>query len=208
MSAKESSGNNKTLVVVGAVVGAVVLLLLVAVVFSGGGQLGGSEYGEPTLEGTALPPMPSNVHQDTSANGLPAPSLSGVDFNGDPVSFTNDGRAKGIVFLAHWCGNCQEEVPRVQAWLDAGGSVEGVDLYSVTTAVNSARPNYPPSEWLEREGWTVPIIRDDKEGSAHRAFGAGGFPYWVFVNSDGTVALRVAGQTDIPELVDILESLK
>ena len=200
------SSKSKTPIIL-AVVGGAVVLLLIAVVFSGGEQLGGSEFGEPVLEGTALPAMPSDVRMDTSVTGLAAPSISGVDFADNPVVFENDGRAKGIVFLAHWCGNCQQEVPRVQMWLDAGGGVEGVDLYSVTTAVNSGRPNYPPSAWLEREGWTVPVIRDDQAGSAHKAFGGGGFPYWVFTNSDGTVALRAAGQLSTEELASILESL-
>jgi len=204
MSSKGSSGNKTSIIF--AVIGGVVVLLLIGAVLLGTSEVG-SEYGEPTLAGAPLPPMPSETRSDTTATGLDAPSLSGVDYGDKAVAIDNDGRAKGIVFLAHWCGNCQQEVPRVQAWLDAGGDVEGVDLYSVTTAVNSSRPNYPPSEWLEREGWTVPIIRDDQAGSAHRAFGGGGFPYWVFTNSDGTVALRVAGQIPTEELVSILESL-
>ncbi len=204
MSSKGSSGNKTSIIF--AVVGAVVVLLLVGAVFLGTSEVG-SEYGEPTLSGSPLPPMPQDTRSDMAESGVVAPLLSGVDYDDKAVAIDNDGRAKGIVFLAHWCGNCQQEVPRVQAWLDAGGDVEGVDLYSVTTAVNSSRPNYPPSEWLEREGWTVPIIRDDQAGSAHRAFGGGGFPYWVFENSDGTVALRVAGQIPTEELVAILESL-
>lgn len=204
MSSKGSSGNKTSIIF--AVVGAVVVLLLVGAVFLGTSEVG-SEYGEPTLSGSPLPPMPQETRSDMVESGVVAPLLSGVDYDDKAVAIDNDGRAKGIVFLAHWCGNCQQEVPRVQAWLDAGGDVEGVDLYSVTTAVNSSRPNYPPSEWLEREGWTVPIIRDDQAGSAHRAFGGGGFPYWVFTNSDGTVALRVAGQIQTEELVSILESL-
>lgn len=202
-----SNGSSKSKTsIIFAVVGGIVVLLLVGAVLLGTDEVG-SEYGEPTLTGTALPPMPAEVRKDTSANGLASPLLSGVDYDNNPVAIENDGRAKGIVFLAHWCGNCQQEVPKVQSWLNAGGGVDGVDLYSVTTAVNSGRPNYPPSAWLQREGWTVPVIRDDQAGSAHRAFGGGGFPYWVFTNSDGTVALRVAGQISTDELASILESL-
>ena len=97
---------------------------------------------------------------------------------------------------------------QVQAWLDATGGVDGVDLYSVSTSMNSGRDNYPPSEWLAAEGWTQPVIRDDNENTVLINYGAGGFPYWVFLNADGTVALRTSGQLEIEQLENILLSLE
>ncbi|GMQ94762.1 MAG: hypothetical protein BMS9Abin12_2268 [Acidimicrobiia bacterium] len=205
MATKSSSGS-KTGLVVGAVGGLVVLLLVAAVMF--GNEEVGSEYGSPELSGTSLPTFPSQVTVDTSATGLPAPEIFGVDYSGAEVAITNDGVAKGIVFLAHWCQFCQREVPRVQQWLDNGGGVEGTELYSVSTAVNSTRPNYPPSEWFDREGWTSPVILDDQPGSVHRAYGGGGFPNWVFLNADGTVALRTAGELTDAQLEQFLKSLE
>ncbi len=199
---------NNTPLIIGAVAGVVVFLLVAVVVFGNDEIIETShETADVTLDGVSLPQMPPETAQDTTANGLTPPVLTGTDFEGNTVSISNDGRAKAVLFLAHWCSNCQEEVPRVQGWLDGGGGVEGVDLYSVTTAVRSTSGNYPPSAWLEREGWTLPVIRDDTQSSAHRAFGGGGFPYWVFLNSDGTVALRAAGQLQTEQLVGILESL-
>jgi len=199
---------NNTPLIIGAVAGVVVLLLVAVVVFGNDEIIETShETAEVTLDGVSLPPMPQETFQDTTATGLIAPDLTGTDFEGNTISITNDGRAKGVLFLAHWCPNCQEEVPRVQAWLDGGGSVGGVDIYSVSTAVRSTQGNYPPSVWLEREGWTVPVIRDDRSSSAHSAYGGGGFPFWVFLNSDGTVALRTAGQLQTEQLVGFLESL-
>jgi len=207
-AAGQKSSGAKTGLIVG-IVGAVVVALLVAVVVFGTNDITDTshETADVTLDGVSLPQMPPETAQDTTANGLTPPVLTGTDFEGNTVSISNDGRAKAVLFLAHWCSNCQEEVPRVQGWLDGGGGVEGVDLYSVTTAVRSTSGNYPPSAWLEREGWTVPVIRDDAQSSAHRAFGGGGFPYWVFLNSDGTVVLRAAGQLQTEQLVGILESL-
>jgi cytochrome c biogenesis protein CcmG/thiol:disulfide interchange protein DsbE len=167
-----------------------------------------SEYGDPVVTGTALTRFPGDESVDFSATGQIAPDVAGQDYAGSDVSITNDGTAKGIVFLAHWCPHCQEEVPRVQEWLNGGGGVEGVDLYSVSTAANSGRDNHPPSAWLDREGWTTPVIVDDKEGTVHTAYGAGGFPYWVFLNADGTVNVRTAGQLTIVQLEEILNSLE
>ena len=38
----------------------------------------------------------------------------------------------------------------------------GVDIVSVSTAVQPDQHNYPPSAWLEGEGWTSPVIRDNE----------------------------------------------
>jgi thiol-disulfide isomerase/thioredoxin len=205
----EKAPRNNTTLILG-VVGGIAVLILIAVFIlnpSGGSQPIEDETAQVTIDGVSLPLMPPSAPQDSTANGLVPPDVSGSNFGGEPVSITNDGRAKGIVFVAHWCPHCQEEVPRVQQWIDGGGSVDGVDLYSVSTSVGSTRANYPPSDWLEAEGWTIPVLRDDADGSTHVAYGGGGFPYWVFVNSDGTVALRTSGQLQTDQLVQILESL-
>jgi thiol-disulfide isomerase/thioredoxin len=200
-------------VIIAGVAGAIVVALLIAAVILGGslGDAGNdspitAEQGTPEVSGL-LPPMPQQGGVDQSATGAAAPTVTGEDFDNSAVAIQSDGRPKAIVFLAHWCPHCQTEVPSVQAWLDATGGVDGVDMYSVTTAIDPARTNYPPSDWLEGERWTVPVIRDDQDGSVLRAYGAGAFPYWVFTNSDGTVALRVAGAIPIADLEQILRSL-
>ena len=194
-------------IVLGVGGGLVVLLLIGAVIF--GSEEVGTEYGDVEVSGEPLPLMPQNQSVDISATGVDAPSLRGVDFDDEVVEIdTTDGRAKAVVFLAHWCPHCQEEVPRVQAWLDETGGVEGVDLYSVATSMNSARENFPPSDWLDGEGWSVPVLRDDEDLTALISYGAGGFPYWVFLNADGTVALRTSGQLQVEQLVEVLNTLE
>ena len=155
--AKESSGS-KTSLIVGLIGGGVVLLLVLAVVL--GNTEVGAEFGAPTIEGAGLPGMPPSNPVDASASGLQIPKVTGENFAGTEVTIDPaDGKAKAIVFLAHWCPNCQAEVPRVQAWIDGGGGVEGVDMYAVATSMNSSRGNYPASAWLDREGWTAPVLR-------------------------------------------------
>lgn len=198
---------NKTGLIVGIAGGVVVLLLIAAVLFAN--EEVGAEYGTPVIEGQGLPLMPPQSPVDETANGFIAPTVIGQDFDNNTVEIDNtDGKAKGIVFLAHWCGHCQAEVPRVQAWLDATGGVPGVDLYSVATAMNSGQGNFPPSDWLARENWSLPVIRDDQDNSVLAAYGSGGFPYWVFTNADGTVALRTAGELTVVQLEEILASLE
>ena len=202
----QSPGKSRSIPIVGIVFAVVAVLAVVAVVFAGNTEPG-SEYGEPQVEGQ-LSPMPPDAAIDTSATGEVSPIVIGADFGGNEVRIENDGRAKAIVLLAHWCPHCQNEVPEVQAWFESGGGIEGVDLYSVATAMDSTRDNYPSSEWLDREGWTVPVIVDDADDSVYRAYGRGGFPFWVFVNSDGTVAARAAGRIGIDQLEQFMQGLE
>jgi cytochrome c biogenesis protein CcmG/thiol:disulfide interchange protein DsbE len=196
--------------VLGVVFGGIALLLVAAIVFSPSESIGsGGEYGEPTISGSPLPPMESgaSVVESDEAIGLAAPEVEGQDFDDSTVAIANDGTAKAIVFLAHWCSHCQAEVPRVQNWIDTTGGVPGVQLMSVTTSANSGQQNWPPSSWMDRENWSSPNVRDDSDSSVLRAFGGSSFPYWVFLNSDGTVAFRMSGETDITTLQTIMESL-
>ena len=160
---------------------------------------------DPEISGDALPSY-SPAAPD-GAVGRPAPEVRGTDFEGNPVAIVNDGRFKAIVFLAHWCPHCQEEVPDVQDWIDGGGKPESVDVYGVATAIDETRSNYPPDAWLEREGWTSPLLADTNN-SVLRAFGLTAFPTWVFVSADGTVALRVPGALGAAQLTALFQGVR
>ena len=199
----EAPKPKRNIPVFGIVIGVVAVLLVLAVTLTG--NSGSSEFGEPTVDGDALPFFQSTAGD--IAIGQTAPVVTGQDFDGEAVVVGETGTPTAIVFLAHWCSHCQAEVPRVQEWLNNGGGVEGVKIVSVATSMNSARSNFPPSAWLEREGWTSPVLLDDTDSTALQAYGAGGFPYWVFLNADGTVAARSAGQLDVPQLEAFMNTI-
>ena len=140
------------------------------------------------------------------AVGTPAPVVEGFDFEGDPVTIGGAGTPHVVIFLAHWCPHCQAEVPRVQEWLDDGNLPEGVQVRSVSTSMDASRPNYPPEAWLEREGWTSPVLVDG-DGSVADAYGLSAFPYFVFVDADGQVAGRATGEMEVAELESRLRAL-
>ena len=209
-SSKAQQQQQRKFPVLWVVFGAIAALLIAAIVFSGEESIGGAgQYGEVAISGEPLPEMEgvADVMPNDPALGVVAPEATGVDFDDSTVAIDHDGTPTAVVFLAHWCTFCQAEVPAVQAWLDSGGGVEGVEMVSVTTSATSGRPNWPPSEWFEREGWTTPNIRDDSDSSLLEAYGGRSFPYWVFLNGDGTVAHRQAGQIDIPLLESIMQRL-
>ena len=189
--------------VIGAILAAGLVAIIVVTMGSGGsGEL---EVGTPVVTGEALPPF-DTVDNDTSL-GLAIPEVTGADFTGAPVSIARDGRAKMLVFVAHWCGVCRQEVPLIMDWLPGATLPDGIDLISVTTGINSASPNYPPSEWLAREGWTLPLIVDDAASTVGRAFGLTAYPYFVFVNAEGQVVLRLTGALPTATIESIIAEL-
>ncbi|MGH9212552.1 MAG: TlpA family protein disulfide reductase [Acidimicrobiales bacterium] len=185
-------------VAVGVLLG-VVVVALVASLLAGSGDdpattsTSGSEDTTATGAQTdaALPPLADAG--DDPAIGMALPVLTGTDVTGESMTIASDGRPKLVVFLAHWCPHCQREVPVVQDWVDRGGLPDGVDLVAVATAIDQRRPNYPADEWLDREGWTAPVLYDHGD-SAGEAAGLSAFPYFVATDGDGTVVARATGE--------------
>jgi len=198
--AKGRTSGRSTSSIVLAVVGVLVVAGIFAVVLTSGEE-GVSDAeaitGTVSVSGDALPALEG---EPDPAVGTPAPVVTGEGFDGAPLTIGGDGRPKAIVFLAHWCPHCQAEVPVIQDWLDTQGAPPGVDLYSVATSIDPNQPNYPPDAWLEREGWTPPVLVDDRENTAARAFGVSVFPFFVFVDADGTVTARATGELTIEQL--------
>ena len=185
---------NKKLVfsIIGGVLG---LGLIVAIAIStvSGGTPEEDAFGEVTVEGEALPVFGGEPANDV-ATGMTAPTIIGENFAGEPVTIEPDGTPKVVVFLAHWCPHCQAEVPEVVDWLEAGNQPENVDFYSVSTLAQRLRGNWPPQDWLETEGWNVPVIQDDNANSVSSAFGMQGTPFWVVLDGQNNVIARIPGQ--------------
>jgi len=78
-----------------------------------------------------------------------------------------------------------------------------VDLYTISTGVDSNRPNYPPSDWLE--DWPLPILLDDEDSSTGRQFGLTAFPFLVVIGPDGLVAARVTGAVPVDAFQSVVD---
>lgn len=187
-----------------------VLILAVAAIVSSGGSDGdgdktaaGAEQTRPlTISGTPLPELPDSGGADPAV-GQTIPEATGQSFDGSPVAIRSDGRAKLIVFVAHWCPHCQKEIPLLADWLKSNQLPNGVDLYTVSTGVDSKRPNYPPSSWLEKEGWKAPTLADSEDGKAAEAYGLSAFPYFVAVDGSGKVVARTTGEITTDDFADL-----
>ncbi|MDH5503715.1 MAG: redoxin domain-containing protein [Acidimicrobiia bacterium] len=156
-----------------------------------------------TVTGTPL----AEYGQPDGSIGKVPPTLSGVSFEGDPVSIDPADGAHVILFVAHWCSHCQNEIPVVVDWLEAGGLPADVQLTVVSTAVAPGQPNYPPSDWLSAENVTVPILLDDEANNAAAAYGLKSFPYLVAIGASGQVAVRAAGELPAAALDALVSNL-
>lgn len=198
---------NKRLVlgILGGVVGLAVVVAIAASVVTSPTADESVGYGEVTMEGDVLPVFVDNTGQDPAA-GLPGPEVSGADWDGNEVAIAADGRPKVVLFLAHWCPFCQEEVPRVMDWLEAGNQPEGVDFYAVNTLTDRVRANWPPQEWLEGESWAVPTLMDNEQNAVSVGYGMSGTPFWVVLDGDNQVLGRVSGAIGPDGMTSLFQS--
>ena len=201
MTARSREAKKKRWIAIGGVGAAVLIAAVVAITTVTGTS---PEAVEVTIAGDSVPVLSGNVPLGRDiAFGWDAPMVEGTDWNGNPVTIDpGDGRSKLIVFLAHWCPHCQAEVPVVQAWLNETGGHPDVDIYGIATSNDRTRPNWPPGEWLEREGWTPPTLVDNS-GKAARDYGMAGTPFWAVVNGEGKVVYRIAGAIGIDGLISL-----
>jgi thiol-disulfide isomerase/thioredoxin len=196
--------------VIAAIAAAVLVALVVALAAGGGNGDDAATDADPatsgvvTVSGNPLPQF-SDTAGDPAV-GMTLPTLEGNDQSGAPMTIGADGRPTMIMFVAHWCPHCQREVPVVQQWVDDGRLPEGVDLVSVSTAIDPNRPNYPPDAWLADEGWTAPVLVD-ADNSAAQAVGLSAYPFFVVIDGNGTVVLRTTGELTTDQLDAIASTL-
>ena len=186
---------NKNFIIAGAVVLVLGLAIAIGVTLSSEPVAAGLPEGEISVVGDSLPQY-AGENDDNVALGLAAPTFSAPEQNSEIFQLEKNGNSKALLFLAHWCPHCQREVPVVQRFIDSNGVPPGIDVIAVATSIDRGRDNYPPQEWLQREGWSETQIYDlDRE--IGEAYGLNAFPYWVFLDKDLNVLARRTG--NLPE---------
>ena len=155
--------------------------------------------------GEPLPPL-EDPNAD-AAVGLAAPVITGQQFDGTDITIGDetDGPTM-LVFLAHWCPHCNDEIPEIVKLRDQGDLPDSLNIVGVSTAVVEDRENYPPSEWIVEKDWTWPVLADTIDAEAFQLYGGTGFPYTVILNSDGSVKARTSGSSSAAEIKDWIDA--
>jgi cytochrome oxidase Cu insertion factor (SCO1/SenC/PrrC family) len=202
------AGRSRTPLLIGiGVLGLVIVAAIVAIALGGttSGGLAEPARAAVGVSGTSLPAL-TDPAADTAV-GQELPTLTGTDISGEPISIAPGDGPVAIVLLAHWCSHCQAEVLVLVDYLASTGMPEGVRLVALSTSIDAARPNYPPSTWLEREAWTVPTLVDDASSRGLAALGMSSFPGFVFVDGDGRVVQRYTGEMPAEAFDQVVRAL-
>ena len=205
MNSKNKS-SNKSVWLIGSIAAAIAIAAIVAVATQSSSDdvvTGVEEFNSVEVTGNPLPQY-SDSASDT-AIGMTAPVLTGKGFTGNTI-VTGPGAPTLLVFLAHWCPHCQREVPLLVQWNRDGLVPSGIDVIGIATSSDPASPNFPPSEWLAREEFPAlwPVMTDSGEKTAAAAMGVSGFPFFVLLDSNGKVALRVSGEIEMQVLTEAI----
>jgi len=209
-SSTETSGGNR---IVLALVGIAVLVFVGVVAFLSAGETSDvpsldDVAGPVSVDGEPIPvPVPDEPGIADPAVGLPSPVITAVDYADQTVTLGAPGRAQVLVFLAHWCPVCDQELPTLRDVVSAGGVPDDVDLVLITTGLDPGRPNWPPKRWLDDAGLGgVTTVRDDVGDPIMRAFGLRAYPAWAVIDAEGTVVARRQGllpAVGVAQLLDV-----
>lgn len=157
------------------------------------------------IVGEALTPL-EDPNNDASF-GVMAPVITGQQFDGTDI--TIGGETDGptmLVFLAHWCPHCNDEIPELLKLRDAGSLPENLNIIGISTAVDEGGSNYPPSDWIVDKDWTWPVLADTEAAEAFLTYGGTGFPYTVMLFSDGSLNARKSGNESADRILDWIEA--
>jgi cytochrome c biogenesis protein CcmG/thiol:disulfide interchange protein DsbE len=152
------------------------------------------------ITGDPLVPYDPAENPD-AALGATAPVVEGQSFDGSPVTLGGAGDGpRMLVFLAHWCPHCNDEIPELLEVQASGGIPEDVEVIGISTGVAADRDNYPPAAWLDEKGWEWPAMADSEASEAMLAYGGTGFPYTVMLDADGDVLARKSGSSSATDI--------
>lgn len=134
--------------------------------------------------------------------GRPAPSFSGTDLAGHPVSLAQyRGRYVYVNFFASWCPPCQQEEPALvdfanrQAHQRDGAALVGVVF---NDSVSAAR-TFAVTQWGDQ--WPAVV---DSGGAIANRYGVGSPPMTFLVDPQGKVVGTWAGPVTVGELDSML----
>lgn len=163
------------------------------------------EVRDVEVEGAPLPPLASGVPDP--AIGMRPPTLVAEAYDGFAHQISPDTADPTlVVFLAHWCPHCNDEIPTLIDLREQGRLPENLQVFGVMTAVDPGRPNFPPSRWIVQKGWPWPAVADGidfdtQSFQAMDAYGVTGFPFAVVI-SDGVVTDRWSGSSSADALAE------
>ena len=120
--------------------------------------------------------------------------LSLADFNGKPLV---------VNFWASWCAPCKEELPLLeQHWQQAQARGQATAFLGIDFEETGS----DAASFLQLYHVTYPIGLD-ADGSVASRYGVTALPQTIFINRQGTVVKRIAGELTAQSLSSALQSI-
>jgi thiol-disulfide isomerase/thioredoxin len=200
-------GGNRVVVIL---VGVAVLAFVGVVAFLSSNEVLGiptvAEFAGPvSVEGSSLPALPAEGADPLIGQGVRAPVSTALDLSGQEVVIGAPGQAQLVVFLAHWCPACDQEVPAIASIIASGEVPSDVEIVAVLTGYGSERPNWPPDVWLADRGYRGVVARDDVASTLLRTYGIGSFPGFAAIDAEGVVQARTSGLLPTDAILALLD---
>ena len=131
-----------------------------------------------------------------------APDFTLLDLDGNQISLGDfAGRPVVINFWATWCPPCQDEMPLlVEAYEREGGQV-------VFLAISIDEPERAVRRFAEKNDISFVILLDEG-GKVASEYRVKSIPITFFVNREGQVVMRYAGQIPTHRLEDGLSRIR
>jgi thiol-disulfide isomerase/thioredoxin len=132
----------------------------------------------------------SGSDKDTSAGalgtgldiGMLAPDFQLSYLDGTDTSlFEHKGKPVLLNFWATWCGPCVREMPILQEIYETRGD-DGL----VILAVNSGENRVTVAQFLQANGYTLPVLLDSRQAVTAR-YNIRGIPATYFIDSNGII---------------------
>jgi peroxiredoxin len=154
----------------------------------------------------------SDIPANNIQIGADAPAIEQANiFGNDTVSLSSlRGKVVIINFWAKWCGPCLNEMPLLQDTVNASNgevAIIGIDVKNDSL--------YPAQRFLETNGITYPVVRDDSPGTSTHgplgtAYGIGtNYPTTIVISPSGKIAAFHIGELKTVEQInELIEKAK
>ncbi|MCL2192768.1 MAG: TlpA family protein disulfide reductase [Treponema sp.] len=149
-----------------------------------------------TTDILALPVERDGAGVDATAQRQRAPDFALIDWDGNPIRFSDivaGGKPVVLNFWASWCPACRNEKPGFErVYRDRGEEVRFVMLGladGVRETIETGR------SYIEDGGFTMPVYFDTLQEGV-RVYGIRFLPTTVFIDRDGYIVNNAQGMVD------------
>jgi thiol-disulfide isomerase/thioredoxin len=138
-------------------------------------------------------PLPAQAFNFAPTEPKPAPELSFLDGQGNPVSLADfRGRVVVLNLWATWCAPCRHEMPSLDR-LQAAFGDEGLQVLPLSLDRGEVSQI---EAFYDEVGLPTLGIYHDPKAAAGRAFGAYGLPTTIVIDREGMEIGRLLGPAE------------